>query len=70
VALVKQAGAEAEGRLLWGKPADQIVELAEADGYEAIVMGHRGRGGLESLLLGSVAKDVIDQARCSVLVVR
>jgi nucleotide-binding universal stress UspA family protein len=70
VALVKQSGVEAGGRLLWGKPAEEIVELAGTDGCDTIVVGHRGLGGLQSLLLGSVAKHVIDHAPCSVLVVR
>ena len=44
--------------------------MAEDAGFSLIVLGHRGAGGLESLLLGSVAKRVIDRAHCSVLIVR
>lgn len=70
VALVQQAGAAAAGRLEWGNPADRVVSIAEGEGFSMIVMGHRGAGGLESFLVGSVAKHVIDRAHCSVLVVR
>lgn len=70
VSLVREAGVEADGTLLWGSPAEKIVEAAEAQGCDPIILGHRGKGGLESLLLGSVAKHVIDRAHCSVMVVR
>jgi len=69
-ALTRSAGLEAATRLEWGHAADQIVAAARQVGATTIVMGHRGRGGLRDLLLGSVAKQVIDQAHCSVLVVR
>ncbi len=67
---VRDAGAPAEAQVAWGRPADKIVETAGEQGAEMVVIGHRGLGGLKSLLLGSVAKHVIDHAPCSVLVVR
>jgi nucleotide-binding universal stress UspA family protein len=67
---LRDDGVEAESRLEWGKPGPEIVRVAESGGCAMIVMGHRGKGGLESLLLGSVAKYVIDHAPCSVMVVR
>lgn len=70
VTLVRNAGAAAEGRLEWGSPADRIISVAEGEEFPLVVLGHRGVGGLESLLVGSVAKHVIDRAHCSVLVVR
>jgi nucleotide-binding universal stress UspA family protein len=46
--------------------------IAEADviGAALIVVGHRGYGPLATVLLGSVARDVTEHARCPVLVVR
>ncbi|MFN3652997.1 MAG: universal stress protein [Armatimonadota bacterium] len=69
-ALVREAGAPAEPRVEWGDPVELIPRTADELGAEPIVLGHRGRGGLSSLLLGSVAKQVMDHARRSVLVVR
>lgn len=67
---VRATGADADTQVVWGRPGEEIVKAAEADQYDAIALGHRGRGGLASLLLGGVAKHVIDHAHCSVLVVR
>ena len=58
-----------EHRVGWGAPAQHIGQGAKEGGGGLIVLGHHG-GGLRSLLLGSVARQVIDEAECSVLVVR
>ncbi len=70
LALVRAAGAEAEGSVVWGRPADSIVRRAQEMPADLVVLGHKGRGALEAFLMGSVAKNVIDHAHCSVLVVR
>jgi nucleotide-binding universal stress UspA family protein len=70
VAICRELGAQATGRLEWGHAADRIIAIAEGEGYRMIVLGHRGASGLESLLMGSVSQQVIDRAHCSVLVVR
>ena len=54
----------------FGAPARTIVEYAEADGFDLIVMGTHGRGGVAHLLLGSVAERVVRTAGCPVLTVR
>lgn len=66
----KAIGVEAAFHLRVGHPADQIVDFADELGVELIVMGHRGRSGIERWLVGSVARAVIDHANCPVLVVR
>ena len=53
-----------------GHPAEQIVRHAETWQADLIVIGHRGRTFFERLLIGSVAKNVIDHAPCAVLVTR
>ena len=47
-----------------------IVDTAEAENADLIVMGSQGRTGLPRLLLGSVAGKVVAQASVPVLVVR
>lgn len=56
--------------LLRGRPASLIVEEARTMPADLIVVGHRGHGRWESILLGSVAAEIVDQAPCPVLVAR
>jgi nucleotide-binding universal stress UspA family protein len=51
-------------------PAQGLVQLAERDGADVIVVGTRGNGGFKKLLLGSVANSVLHYADCSVLVTK
>lgn len=53
-----------------GDPANEIVAAAQELGANLIVTGSRGLGTLDRLLLGSVARNVLVHARCSVLIVR
>ena len=54
----------------FGAPADQIVEYAEKNNIDLIVMGTHGRSGIEKMWLGSVTEKVLRHAHCPVLVVR
>jgi nucleotide-binding universal stress UspA family protein len=47
-----------------------IVNYAEQENIDLIVIGTRGRSGFTKLLLGSVASRVVTYAPCPVLVVR
>jgi nucleotide-binding universal stress UspA family protein len=49
--------------------AESIVNECRSGGYDAIVMGHRGRKHLKMLLLGSVANGVLVEARCTTIMV-
>ncbi|MGC5014244.1 universal stress protein [Streptosporangium sp. DT93] len=49
-------------------PVDALVEASQ--GGDLVVVGSHGRGGLGSLLLGSVSRGVLHHARCTVAVVR
>jgi universal stress protein A len=60
----------ASTEVLSGKPATAIVEAARARKASVIVMGTHGFGGLNHLLLGSVAERVVRLAPCPVLTVR
>jgi nucleotide-binding universal stress UspA family protein len=53
-----------------GSAAKAILNEAEAEGADAIVMGCRGRSELAGLLLGSVAHKVIQLSHCPVVIAR
>jgi nucleotide-binding universal stress UspA family protein len=53
-----------------GRPADEILAVAEADEIDQVVMGSRGLSGVRRLLLGSVAETVVRRANVPVNVVR
>jgi nucleotide-binding universal stress UspA family protein len=50
--------------------AGGIVDYAEENKIDLIVIGTRGRTGFKKLLLGSVASHVVTYAHCPVLVVK
>jgi nucleotide-binding universal stress UspA family protein len=59
-----------EHMLLVGDPASAIVEAAERENVDLIVMGTHGRTGLTRILMGSVAEAVVRRAKCPVLTVK
>ena len=62
--------APVETCLVESAPAAGILAVAENADIDVIVMGTHGRGGLNRLLLGSVAEKVVREARAPVLTVR
>ena len=63
-------GRSVETALLRGRPASEIVAAAGAWGADLVVLGSRGHGQVETMLLGSVSAEVVDHAPCPVLVAR
>jgi nucleotide-binding universal stress UspA family protein len=57
-------------RVVLGRPASVILEIADDVGADLVVVGSRGHGRIQSMLLGSVSAEVADLARQSVLVAR
>ena len=73
VELAKQIigdGITVHEELLFATPAESIIEVADTQNCDLIVMGTRGLGGLRSLLLGSQIHKVISLAKCPVLAVK
>jgi len=66
---VRDAGLECDLALIEGAPHVEIVNKAQQEKAELIVIGTHGRGGLASAILGSVTERVIHRATCPVLVV-
>ncbi len=54
-----------------GHSSHTIVNTAEEEGFDTIVIGSRGLGGLKKLLLGSVSNTVVQEANnCTVIIVK
>ena len=71
VAKIEASGGKVEGsHHTTGRPAAEIVVLAEEIGAGLIVMGARGVGGIRRALTGSVSESVVRHAHCTVMVVR
>ena len=47
-----------------------VVDYAEHDGVDLIVIGSRGLSGFKKLLLGGVASGIVTYAHCPVLVIK
>lgn len=62
-------GINVESIVLEGHPADELIRYAEENGMDIIVMGTLGRTGIDRLLLGSVAGNVVRHSRVPVMVV-
>lgn len=56
--------------VVFGTPAERIVDMAKTIRADLIIMGTHGRSGLGRLLMGSVAEKVLRQAPCPVLLVK
>jgi nucleotide-binding universal stress UspA family protein len=56
--------------MLEGSPADEILKFADQNGVDLIAMGSHGLTGVLRLVMGSVSRKVLDQAKCPVLIVR
>ena len=50
--------------------ADGIVSFVDKNDIDLIVMGSHGRAGLQKLVLGSIASEVITKAKCQVLIAK
>jgi nucleotide-binding universal stress UspA family protein len=68
-ALAEKAGVECEELIVFGRPDQTILAVAEEVGADPIVLGAEGMSGLEHALIGSVSEEVLRHANRTVLVV-
>jgi nucleotide-binding universal stress UspA family protein len=65
--MCKDSGVPCETIMAEGDPADQILKISE--GFDILVIGGRGKGGLERQILGSTAGRIVRHSRVPVIVV-
>lgn len=68
--VLKDLGNTADSRLLEGSAAESLAAMAEAEGFDLVVVGSRGRNAVARLFLGSVADRLVHVCKKPVLVVR
>ena len=56
---LESKGVETRIRIVSGKPAEEIVRQAQIGGFDLIAMATHGRTGLERVVMGSVAEEVV-----------
>jgi nucleotide-binding universal stress UspA family protein len=61
---------DSEVEIVTGDPAEEILRLAKIHHADLIVLGSRGLTGMKRILLGSVSSQIVEDAPCSVLVVK
>ena len=67
---IKENGVDVETHAREGDPADAILDVAEEQGADLIVVGNKGMTGAKRFLLGSVPNKVSHHAPCSVMIIR
>jgi nucleotide-binding universal stress UspA family protein len=69
-AQAREAGVDVEVYARQGDPADAILDVAEEQRADLIVVGNKGLTGARRFLLGSVPNRVSHHAPCGVLIIR
>lgn len=59
-----------KSEVLYGEPHEAILEIAERERVDLIIMGNRGLSPFKRFYVGSVSQKVISESKCPVLVVR
>lgn len=65
----KDKVSDVTGEVLIGDPADKLLEYAEGEDFDMLIVGTHGTKGLERILMGSVASKVSQNAPCPILIV-
>jgi nucleotide-binding universal stress UspA family protein len=63
------SGTQPEMLVRAGNPAEEILNVAEEQGFDIIVLGHRGISATRRFLMGSVSERVVRHASRPVLVI-
>jgi nucleotide-binding universal stress UspA family protein len=67
---MREAGVDVETHAREGDPADAILDVAEEENADLIVVGNKGMTGAKRFLLGSVPNKISHHAPCSVMIIR
>ncbi|MEC5425492.1 universal stress protein [Virgibacillus sp. C22-A2] len=68
--LLGESSVEYEVKLLHGEPGPTLIEFANANNFDCLVIGSRGLNKLQTMILGSVSHKVAKHVECPVLIVK
>ena len=63
-------GMDCKLRVVGGDPAERIIDVAESERADLVVVGNKGLTGKTRFLLGSIPQKVLEHAQCDVLIAR
>jgi nucleotide-binding universal stress UspA family protein len=69
-AALDAAGLPYQYHISIGNTAEAIAQYANEQQVDQIIMGRKGQGGLQSLLLGTVVNKVLQLASCPVVLIK
>jgi nucleotide-binding universal stress UspA family protein len=67
---IKHAGISYKVKILRGEPGPLIVDYANKNNLDVVVIGSRGLNSLQEMMLGSVSHKVAKRTNCPVLIVK
>ncbi len=67
---LRDKGLKTSGEVLFGSPADQVIDFAEKKDIDLIALSSHGRSGIGRWVLGSVTDKVLHAGNTAVLVIR
>lgn len=70
IPMLEQSGVKFEAHTLTGPVAQTLVDFAEKNGINHIIMGTRGMGSVKSLVIGSVATKVLSLTHLPVTMIK
>ncbi|WP_404328718.1 universal stress protein [Mesobacillus maritimus] len=68
--LMKANQVSYEVKILRGEPGPTIVEYANKEKFDLVVIGSRGLNALQEMVLGSVSHKVVKRVNCAVLIIK
>jgi nucleotide-binding universal stress UspA family protein len=69
-AMFRDRGVNARSEVLFGQPADEIIDYADEENADLIVMCTHGSGGFRRWVFGSITEKVLRGAKTPVLLIR
>ncbi|WP_208589904.1 universal stress protein [Gracilibacillus suaedae] len=70
IEVIEEAGLECETHVVHGEPGPTIVEFANRNEYDFVVVGSRGLNKVQTMILGSVSHKIAKRVHCPVLIVK